>query len=61
MRKTLLVAVIGFAALSVTASLGMAQQKGKVLMIVNEGKSEDLELMLTGSWRDERSPPRGRF
>jgi putative intracellular protease/amidase len=47
MRKTLLVAVIGFAALSVTASLGMAQQKGKVLMIVNEGKSADLELMLT--------------
>jgi putative intracellular protease/amidase len=47
MRKTLLAAVIGLAALSVTASLGMAQQKGKVLMIVNEGKSEDLELMLT--------------
>jgi putative intracellular protease/amidase len=47
MRKTLLVAVIGLAALSVIASLGMAQQKGKVLMIVNEGKSEDLELMLT--------------
>jgi putative intracellular protease/amidase len=47
MRKTLLIAVIGLAALSVTACLGMAQQKGKVLMIVNEGKSEDLELMLT--------------
>ena len=47
MRKALLVAVIGLAALSVTASFGMAQQKDKVLMIVNEGKSEDLELMLT--------------
>jgi putative intracellular protease/amidase len=47
MRKTLLVAVIGLAALSVTVSSGTAQKMGKVLMIVNEAKSDDLELMLT--------------
>ena len=31
----------------VLSSSAMAQQRGKVLMIVNEGKSSDLELMLT--------------
>ncbi len=46
MRKTLLV-VIGLAALSVTVSLGTAAQKMGKVLIVNEGKSEDLELMLT--------------
>jgi len=48
MRKaTHLLAVCGLAISFATLPFGMAQQKGKVLMIVNEGKSADLQLMLT--------------
>ena len=43
MRNRIIAVVVAFL-MSVIAS---AQQKGKVLMIVNEAKSEDLELMLT--------------
>ena len=42
--KSQIAAVVVALAMSSSA---MAQQRGKVLMIVNEGKSSDLELMLT--------------
>lgn len=43
MRKYMAIVALSLAVLS----LAMVQQKGKILMIVNEGKSEDLGLMLT--------------
>ncbi len=48
MRKTmLLVSLLGLVIAVCSSPSGFAKQGGKVLMIVNEAKSSDLELMLT--------------